>query len=129
MLNQSGITKVTGIAPVQILASTSLQYAVSVLISNTNIVAGADGKKIVKAGTPLAGNLQARGTAFTLETTTEGVSNAVGVLLHDVDATLGNANGSALISGVVDVSKLDTATAALITAPVQKALNKIIFIK
>ena len=107
----------------QILFNTDPQVSVGVLVSNSGISAGADGRKIVKAGTPLAGSLEARGTAFTKATTTEGVSNAVGILLHDVDVTAGAENGTLLIFGFVDLNKVDTTTAALITADVKTALK------
>ena len=77
-----------------------------------------NGRKIVKAGTPMAGSLEARGTAFTKAS--EGV---VGVLLHDVDVTAGAENGTLLIFGFVDLNKVDTATAALITSGVKTALK------
>lgn len=107
----------------QILFNTDPQVSVGVLVSNSGISAGADGRKIVKAGTPLAGSLEARGTAFTKATTAEGVSNAVGILLHDVDVTAGAENGTLLVFGFVDLNKVDTTTAALITADVKTALK------
>jgi hypothetical protein len=108
---------------IQILFYTDPQVSVGVLVSNTGITAGADGRKIVKAGTPLTGSLEARGTAFAKASTTEGVSNAVGVLLHDVDVTAGAENGTLLIFGFVDLNKVDTTTAALITSDVKTALK------
>lgn len=118
MFNQSGITKTTGAAPVQILANVELQYSMGVVVSQA---AGKDinGKKIVKAGTPLTGSLDARATAFTAA----GEANAVGVLLHDVDVTNGNANGTLLLFGFVNTNRLDSATKALITAGVKTALK------
>lgn len=107
----------------QILFNVDPQVSVSVLASNSGVEADADGKKILKAGTPMAGNLEARGTAFTKAVTTEGVSNAVGILLHDVDVTAGAENGTLLIFGFVDLNKVDTTTAALITANVKTALK------
>lgn len=107
----------------QILFNTDPQVSVGVLVSNSGISAGADGKKIVKAGTPLAGSLEARGTAFTKASTTSGVSNAVGILLHDVDVTAGSENGTLLIFGFVDLNKVDTTTAALVTSEVKTALK------
>lgn len=117
------ITKQSYINVNQILFNTDPQVSVGIQVSNTGITAGDDGKKIVKAGTPLTGDLTARGTAFTKETTTEGVSNAVGVLLHDVDVTAGAENGTLLIFGFVDLNKVDATTAALITAAVKTALK------
>lgn len=107
----------------QILFNTDPQVSVGVLVSNSGISAGTDGRKIVKAGTPLAGSLEARGTAFTKAATTEGVSNAVGILLHDVDVTAGAENGTLLIFGFVDLNKVDATTAALITSEVKTALK------
>lgn len=117
------ITKQSYINVNQILFNTDPQVSVGIQVSNTGITAGDDGKKIVKAGTPLTGDLTARGTAFTKATTTEGVSNAVGVLLHDVDVTAGAENGTLLIFGFVDLNKVDATTAALITADVKTALK------
>lgn len=102
----------------QILFNTDPQVSVGVLVSDTGITAGDDGKKIVKAGTPMAGSLQARETAFTKAT-----EDVVGVLLHDVDVTAGAENGTLLIFGFVDMNKVDTETAALITADVEAALK------
>lgn len=107
----------------QILFNTDPQVSVGVLVSNSGISAGDDGKKIVKAGTPLTGSLEARGTAFTKASTTSGVSNAVGILLHDVDVTAGSENGTLLIFGFVDLNKVDTTTAALVTSEVKTALK------
>lgn len=106
----------------QILFCTEPQVSVGVQVSDTGITAS-NGKKIVKAGTPLAGSLEARGTAFAKATTTEGVSNAVGILLHDVDVTDGANNGTLLIFGFVDLNKVDATTAALVTADVKTALK------
>lgn len=107
----------------QILFNTDPQVSVGVLASNTGVSADSDGKKILKAGTPMTGDLEARGTAFSKASTTEGVSNAVGVLLHDVDVTAGNENATLLIFGFVDLNKVDTTTAALVTSAVKTALK------
>ena len=117
------ITKQSYVNVNQILFNTDPQVSVGIQVSNTGISAGDDGKKIVKAGTPMTGDLTARGTAFTKATTTEGVSNAVGVLLHDVDVTAGAENGTLLIFGFVDLNKVDATTAALVTAAVKTALK------
>lgn len=59
-----------------------------------------------------------------------GISNAVGVLMHDVDVTLGDANGTMIIFGFIDLNKLASATAALITDAVKTALKgKVTFLK
>lgn len=123
MFNNTGITKETAVAVNQILAFVEPQVSVGVVVNNTGVTADSDGKKILKAGTPLTGSLEARTTAFTKATTTEGVSNAVGILLHDVDVTAGNNNATLLIFGFVNLDRVDSTTAALITAAVKTALK------
>lgn len=130
LLNNSGITKTTGAGPNQILLFTQPQASLGVVVgSATTAFQTVNGRKIVKAGTPLFGNLDTRTVAFVQETTTTGTSNAVGVLLHDVDITSGNANGTLLVNGFVNTSRLDVTTKALVTAAVKTALNaKVTFI-
>lgn len=60
-----------------------------------------DGKKVVKAGSILDVN----GAVVNDGT-------AVGVLLHDVDVTYGNANGTVVIHGYIDGTKLPKAEIA-----------------
>ena len=236
MFNNTGIKRETAVAVNQILAFVEPQASVGVVVNNTNVDADSDGKKIIKAGTPVYGDLTARTTAFTKASTTtgtkgtwtveittafandekivingvtytkgstqsaddkvfagadaaaqatslvaivsdanftltnssgvitftqkvadsagsapvvtktattgaigsvtagttpvDGVSNAVGVLVHDVDVTAGNNNATLLIFGFVNLDRLDDATAALITTSVKTALSgKITFIR
>lgn len=114
MFNRPGIKKETLAAPQQILFNVQNQMSVSVLVDSTMASVTVDGRKVVKAGTPLNGDLAARGTAFKAAADT--TAPAVGVLLHDVDITDGNANGTLLIWGFVNLDRLDSATAGLITA-------------
>ena len=127
MLNQSGITKVNGTAPVQILFNVQNQMSVGIKIAKN--FAGAvteNGRKIVKAGTPLTGDLTVRDTAFTAA----GASDAVGILLHDVDVTDNDANCSLLIWGFVNLNRIDSTTAAKINSGVKTALaGKVWFLK
>lgn len=114
MLNRSGIIKETAVVPSQILFNVQNQMSVGVIVDETVGTAGEDGRKIVKAGTPLNGDLTARGTAFVAAKDTS--NPAVGVLLHDVDVTEGDANGTLLIWGFVNLNRMDSTTAGLITA-------------
>lgn len=114
MLNRSGIIKETAVAPSQILFNVQNQMSVGVIVDEAVGTAGEDGRKIVKAGTPLNGDLTARGTAFVAAKDTS--NPAVGVLLHDVDVTDGGANGTLLIWGFVNLNRMDSTTAGLITA-------------
>ena len=128
MLNKTGITKTVGAAPSQILYN--VQNQVSVPIKVVKTYAGAvteNGRKIVKAGTPLNGDLLNRGTSFVAP---DANKPAVGILLHDVDITDADANGTLLIFGFVNVNRIDSTTAALITATVQTQLSgKVYFLK
>lgn len=126
MFNNTGITKVTGAAPVQILFNVQNQMSVSIVVDDAYSVTR-DGKKIVPAGTPLSGDLTARETAFVQAKDTS--APATGVLLHDVDVTNGDNNGTLLIWGFVDLNKLDTTTAALITATRKSEMKNITFLK
>ena len=126
MFNHTKISHVSGAAPVQILFNAQHQMSVGVMVDSTMASVTKNGRKIVKAGTPLAGDLAARGAAFKAA----GASDAVGVLLHDVDITDGNANGSLLIWGFVNLDRLESDTQALVTSEVKTALaGKVYFLK
>lgn len=128
MLNQSGVTTTSGLARKTILFDTQLFFALPVIVSNTGVEADASGKKIVKAGTPIAGTLTNRGVAFTVAKDAGDTSNAVGILEHDVDVTKGNANGSCITFGFIDVDKLDESVVKLLTVAAKKNLAGIQFV-
>ena len=121
-----GIKKETAVNVNQILGALTRYHAVGVVVSNAAFVTE-NGRKVVKAGTPLAGDLLDRTAAFTVATG----ANTVGILLHDVDVTDGpNGDGALLTGGVVNVDRIDATTAAKITAEVITALKgKVEFIK
>lgn len=116
----------------QILLDPALKYTMGIVVDQT---AGTEDsttkRKIVKAGTPLTGNLDERTTAFTAaaDSGSPSASNAVGVLLHDVDVTAGDANGEIVIFGFINMNRIDTTTQAKITATVKSALPMVKFIK
>lgn len=129
MLNQTGVRKETYGNTNQILFAVEHQVSMGVVVSNELGVAEGT-KKVVKAGTPLTGNLDARTTAFTAATagsSTE-ASDAVGVLLHDVDVTTGDANGTLLLFGFVNTNRIDATTKAKLTDTVKKAMPMIKFV-
>ena len=112
MFNRSGVSRTTLTATRQILANVELQSSVGCVVpASLGVAVGA--KKIAKAGTPIKVdllNLQTIAQAATADV----AMNAV--LLHDVDVTAGNANGTALIFGFVNVNRVESDVAALITA-------------
>ena len=123
MLNKSGITTTTAAAPTQILADVGLQYSVGCIVASTLQATANDGaRKIVKAGTPIKidlSNLQTPAAAPTTNPAAASGSTASdmnAVLLHDVDVSNGNANGTALLFGFVNLNRVDTTTAAKLKA-------------
>lgn len=129
MLNKTGITKATYGAPTQILFNVEHQVSVGIkLAHNFTGAVVENGRKIVKAGYPLNGDLTARDTAFVAAA--DSTAPAVGVLLHDVDVTDADANATLLIWGFVNLDRIDSTTAALITATRKTELaGKVTFLK
>lgn len=129
MINQGGITTETGVTRNNILMAPELAFTMSCKVANTGVSADSDNRKIVKAGTPLVGDLKARDAAFTAATaaTTSGIA---GVLLHDIDVTSGTKNATVVVSGFVDETKLDAAVATIVdTAGVAAAMTRIVLVK
>lgn len=132
MLNTPGIKKVSAVAPTQILFNVQYQMSVGIKLAKNfdGSVTDDNGRKIVKAGTPLTGDLTARDTAFTASTGSGTENNTIGVLLHDVDVTDSDANATLLIWGFVDLNKIDSTTAGKITEDVKKGLaGRVTFLK
>lgn len=114
MLNRSGIGKTSLAATKQILANVDWQNSVGCIVPQSLGVA-VGSKKIAKAGTPIKIDL------MNLQTAVQAASGTVAlnaVLLHDVDVTEGNANGTALYAGVVNVNRVDSDIATAITTAV-----------
>lgn len=123
MLNRSGIKSTTGAAPTQILADVDNQFSVGCVVSSTMQASANEGtRKVVKAGTPLKidlSNLQTPAAAPTTDPAAASgatASDMNAVLLHDVDVTDGNANGTALVFGFVNLNRVDTSTVAKLKA-------------
>lgn len=103
----------------EILKFADHAVAIPVMVDDAGIAANAEGKKIVLAGTIIGGTggantVLANDTVVATvhntqggATTTAGAAvDAEGVLLNDVDVTFGDAPGSMLIHGFVDLAKL-----------------------
>lgn len=133
MLNQTGVKKSSYVSTNQILFNTDPFVAVSIIVDDAlGVTDPATGRKLVKAGTPLAGDLTKRETAFVAvnEASASVASDAKGILLHDVDVTTGDANGTLLIFGFVNVDRIDATVMAKNDEYVKKALDgKIYFLK
>lgn len=132
MLNQTGIKKSSYVSTNQILFNTDPFVAVSIIVDGAlGVTDPATGKKIVKAGTPLTGDLTKRETAFAAvnEASASLASDAKGILLHDVDVTTGDANGTLLIFGFVNVDRIDAKVMEKNDEYVKEALKGIYFLK
>ena len=127
MLNRSGISKTTMNTPRQILANVELQSSVGCIVPKA-LGVEVGGKKIAKAGTPIKVDLMNLQAAVAKA---DGTTAMNAVLLHDVDVTNGNANGTALIFGFVNVNRVESDVATAITTAVGAtgASKQITFIK
>lgn len=210
-----GFKKSVAVNVKQILFCTDPQVSVGIIVDDADVVAGDDGRKIVKAGTPMYGSLLDRATPFTIsgsatdpsataEIHGEGITaatvtastfdtavhsvggfyqfdyttptpiteqsvakwyqhgdvteghdvdlddygisvtgnpvsgdviqvtftaatddKAAGVLLHDVDVTAGDNNGTLLIFGFVNINRLDDDTATALTTAASDLEGKV----
>ena len=101
-------------------------FEIGVQVGNTGVSADSNGRKIIKAGTPVGGTvsaLETRNTVLSVTNTSSNGANAQGILRHDVDVTNGNANATMIVRGEVDSSKCPT-----IVAEAKTALTHIIFV-
>lgn len=109
----------------QILIAPELAFTIGCLVGGTGVEANAEGKKIIKAGTPVGGTTSVLTNRQTV--LTKGASNAQGVVMHDVDVTNGDGRATLVVSGYVDLYKLDEDVVALATAATE-TLTKITFL-
>lgn len=101
-------------------------FEIGVQVGNTGVSADANGRKIIKAGTPVGGTVSAlktRSTVLSVTNSSASGANSQGVLRHDVDVTDGNANATLIVRGEIDSSKCPT-----IAAEAETALTHIIFV-
>lgn len=110
-----------------LIANNSYMVTLPARVTNTGISADSDGKKIIKAGTPLYGNIEKRDTAFTVSGSEGATPSAI--ILHDVDVTAGAENATIVLAGVVDLLKLESSVQTALTAAVKAALPRIIFVE
>lgn len=106
MLNKHMIIKNSYGNVNQILADPNLQFSVGCVVPQ-NLGSG-------KAGTPIKVDLSNTSTPVMKPDGSTVSANAV--LLHDVDLSKGQANGTALLFGFVNLSRIDSETKALIKA-------------
>ena len=108
----NSIKKVSYVGGKQILIAPELALTVGCLVTNTGVSADAEGKKILKAGTPVGGADVLVERQSVLAQNTDAPQ---GVLLHDVDVTAGQANATLVVEGTVDIEKVDEDVNTLLT--------------
>ena len=125
MAAQNSIKKSSYANEKQILIAPELAFTIGCQVTNTGLTANDEGKKILKAGTPVGGGdvLTTRNTVLS-----QNATDPVGVILNDVDVTGGQMNATLVVSGVVDTLKLDTDVQALV-ATASANLDKVTFMK
>lgn len=107
-----------------LIANDSYMVTLPGIIKATGVEAGSDGKKIVKAGTPLYGDIEKRDSGFAIS----GTGNPVCIALHDVDVTAGDENGTIVLAGCVDLLKLEDSVKSAV-ASAKANLPRIIFVE
>lgn len=118
-----------------ILIAPDQAFTIGCLVGNSGVTADSNGRKIIKAGTPVGSTVNVfenRQTVLVVTNTANAGSpaatdgkNSKGVLLHDVDVTEGDANATLVVKGVVDLLKLDVTP----VEDAKAALSRILFIK
>ena len=113
----------------QILIAPELAFTIGVVVGNTGLSADSEGKKIIKAGTPLGGSTSpftTRNTELQAVTAPSDSAPAYGVALHDVDVTAGATSVAMLVDGYVDTDKLDVTVTSTVS---EYFKNRILFMK
>ena len=117
MLNSTGTKTENFGNRTQILADVGNQSSIGCVVDATvGITVGSS--KIAKAGTPVRIDLMGASKQATLATASVAMT---GVLLHDVDVTNGNNNGTALLFGFVNINRIEADVQTLITTAVGNA--------
>ncbi|TLQ05474.1 hypothetical protein FEZ51_02110 [Pediococcus stilesii] len=110
----------------QVLGNVMNKVAFPVQLNDAGITADANGKKIIPAGTPVGGAVD----ALQDETAVLGKvddETAQGILEHDVDVTSGQGNGTLIVWGFVNELRIKDVT---ISDAVKTALKgRVTFIK
>lgn len=122
------VTKKTLVNETDILVSPELAFAIPCIVSNTGISADAEGKKVIKAGTPLYCSADVFMNRQTVLTTASSGNTIYGIARWDIDVTAGNTNATLLVAGYVDYLKLDSDVQALVDSA-KANLPRILFLK
>ena len=103
----------------EILIAPELAFTIGCIVSGTGIEA-VNGRKILKAGTPVGGADVLTNRQAVISKNTDA---PVGVVLHDVDVTNGDENATLVVKGQVDLLKLDADVVTLVNTAKAKLTN------
>ena len=103
----------------EILIAPELAFTIGCIVSGTGIEA-VNGRKILKAGTPVGGVDVLTNRQAVISKNTDA---PVGVVLHDVDVTDGDENATLVVKGQVDLLKLDADVVTLVNTAKAKLTN------
>lgn len=114
----------------EIRVAPELSFGMPALIDGSDVLAGSDGKKIVKAGTPVGGatNFLQDATAKLAPTDSKG-TNVQGITAFDVDVTSGKGSVTVYTQGIFNLNRMDSKVQSNLTSAVQAALTKMTFLK
>lgn len=130
----------------EIRVAPELSFGMPALIDGSAVTADANGKKIIKAGTPVGGatNFLKDDTAklapFTGKSgssssgssssgSTTSSATVQGITAFDVDVTSGQGSVTVYTQGIFNLNRMDSAVQAELTDTVQAALTKMTFLK
>lgn len=103
-------------------------FALSCILGNAGVSANDDGRKIIKAGTPLYIGSGKNIYKDRFETLTISGDTLVGIARHNVDVTDGNTNDAVLTQGYVEFYRLAEDVRAKVEA-VEAQLTEIKFVR
>lgn len=110
----------------QVLGFVQGKVAFGILVGDTGVTAGSDGRKVIPAGTPVGGATSAlENETAVLTVVSDGT--AQGILEHDVDVTDGTANGTMIVAGYINENRLPSGVT--ISDAVKKAIPAVVFFK
>lgn len=111
MAMQNSVKKVPyGNTEADFLVGPDIALAYSCIVGNSGLEANADGRKIIKKGSPLFASVD---PLTNRQTVLRAVGDSTykyvaGIARHNIDVTEGDANDAVLYSGCVDLYRLDS---------------------
>ncbi|WP_268914106.1 hypothetical protein [Lentilactobacillus sp. SPB1-3] len=112
----------------EILMNFSQSLTLPATVDNSAATVNDEGRKIIKAGTPLGAAKDFRLNKGVVLTPTTDATAVQVVAMHDIDITNGQAAATVIKRGDVVYKNMDKDVRALFTADIQKALTHIILV-